>query len=199
MNDKRSSIIGFALIGIILLLYTWYSNTQREKLMQAEEQRVRDSIASIAPAQAEAADSTVLTVEATEAAQDVEAPDQQAYPEGWLAQASQAQTEYYTLENDKVRIRITSKGAQPYDVLIKDYFAYDSTELLLVRPGKSQFGFELNTNQWLKTEDLNFSPVDATDSTLTLRLQFARGGPLRRGGLGREDARRSGGQPVPDR
>ena len=166
MNEKRSSIVGFALIGVILLLFSWYNTKQMEKRQQ-EDVRVRDSIAAVTALQQEsAADTSATQVEAP--VEDVS----ESYAEGWLSEASQAATEYYTLENDKVRIRISSKGAQPYEVLIKDYYTYDSSALVLVRPDKSLFDLELNTNQWLNTSDLNFSPVASTDSTLTLRLQF---------------------------
>ena len=166
MNEKRSSIVGFALIGVILLLFSWYNTKQMEKRQQ-EDVRVRDSIAAVTALQQEsAADTSATQVEAP--VEDVS----ESYAEGWLSEASQSATEYYTLENDKVRIRISSKGAQPYEVLIKDYYTYDSSALVLVRPDKSLFDLELNTNQWLNTSDLNFSPVASTDSTLTLRLQF---------------------------
>ena len=34
MNDKRSSIFGFALIGIILLVFSWYNTKQFNKRQQ---------------------------------------------------------------------------------------------------------------------------------------------------------------------
>ncbi len=171
MDNKRSSIVGFALIGIIMLLFSWYNTKQYEKRQQ--EAMVRDSLATATaiqngenPAQADEtalADSTVLDNPA-EAAEE--------YRHHYLNEASKAETAWYTLENDKVKVRISSKGAQPYEVLIKDYYTYDSTALFLVRPDKSLFDLELNTDQWLNTSDLNFRPVGSTDSTLTLRLQF---------------------------
>ncbi len=171
MDNKRSSIVGFALIGIIMLLFSWYNTKQYEKRQQ--EAMVRDSLATATaiqngenPAQADEtalADSTVLNNPAEEA---------EEYRHHYLNEASKAETAWYTLENDKIKVRISSKGAQPYEVLIKDYYTYDSTALFLVRPDKSLFDLELNTDQWLNTSDLHFRPVGHTDSTLTLRLQF---------------------------
>ena len=171
MNDKRSSIVGFALIGIIMLLFSWYNTKQYEKRQQ--EAMVRDSLATATaiqngedPAQADGtalADSTAL---------DNPAEPAEEYRHHYLNEASKAETAWYTLENDKIKVRISSKGAQPYEVLIKDYYTYDSTALFLVRPDKSLFDLELNTDQWLNTSDLHFRPVGHTDSTLTLRLQF---------------------------
>ena len=165
MNDKRSSIIGFALIGVILLLFSWYNTKQVNQRQQ--EALLRDSLATVAALERgeEAdADTTGLDEIVPEAGED--------YQDQYLNQASQAETAYYTLENDKVAIRISSKGAQPYEVRIKDYYTYDSAALFLVRPNKSLFDLELNTNQWVNTSDLHFRPVESTDSTLTLRLQF---------------------------
>ena len=167
MNEKRSSIVGFALIGIILLVFTWYNTKQAEK-RQLQEAMVRDSLATVAAIEnSVAADAEADTLALAEAL-----PEEAAYQGAYLEEASRAETAYYTLENDKLAIRISSKGAQPYEVLIKDYYTYDSCALYLVRPNKSLLDLELNTNQWLNTSDLNFRPVESTDSTLTLRLQF---------------------------
>ena len=46
MNEKRSSIVGFALIGIILLVFSWYNTKQAAKRQQ--EAMVRDSLATAA-------------------------------------------------------------------------------------------------------------------------------------------------------
>ena len=166
MDSKRSSIVGFALIGVILLLFSWYNTKQFEKRQQ--EAFARDSLAAATAIEnGAAADSTTTALPEEEPAE--EAIDYQGQ---FLNEASQAETAYYTLENDKLRIRISSKGAQPYEVLIKDYFAYDSSALFLVRPDKSLFDLELNTNQWLNSSELGFTAVESTDSTLTLRLQF---------------------------
>ena len=172
MNDKRSSIVGFALIGIIMLAFSWYNTKQFEK--RQKEAFARDSLAAAAAIQNGAvADSAAA---AADVAPELEQPEvEPQYQEDFLEAASKAETAYYTLENEKVRIRISSKGAQPYEVLVKDYYTYDSSDLFLVRPDKSLFDLELNTNQWLNSSDLNFSPVESTDSTLTLRLQFREG------------------------
>lgn len=174
MNEKRSSIVGLALIGIIMLVFTWYNTKQVEKRQQ--EAMARDSLATAAalergelPAAAPSAADSLATGAAPEAGV---ISGEDAYRHEYLQEASRAETEYFTLENEKLRVRISSKGAQPYDVLVKDYYTYDSTALFLVRPEKSLFDLELNTDQWLNTSDLHFRPVEGSDSTLTLRLQF---------------------------
>jgi len=170
MNEKRSSVVGFALIGIIMLVFTWYNTKQVEKRQQ--EAMVRDSLATAAALErgelqepaAAAADTAAVDAEAF--------PDEEAYRHAYLQEASRAETDYFTLENDKLRVRISSLGAQPYEVQVKDYYTYDSSDLILIRPDKSLFDLEMNTDQWLNTSDLHFRLVESTDSTLTLRLQF---------------------------
>ena len=170
MNEKRSSVVGFALIGIIMLVFTWYNTKQVEKRQQ--EAMVRDSLATAAALErgelqepaAAAADTAAVDAEAI--------PDEEAYRHAYLQEASRAETDYFTLENDKLRVRISSLGAQPYEVQVKDYYTYDSSDLILIRPDKSLFDLEMNTDQWLNTSDLHFRLVESTDSTLTLRLQF---------------------------
>ena len=170
MNEKRSSVVGFALIGIIMLVFTWYNTKQVEKRQQ--EAMVRDSLATAAALErgelqepaAAAADTAAIDAEAI--------PDEEAYRHAYLQEASRAETDYFTLENDKLRVRISSLGAQPYEVQVKDYYTYDSSDLILIRPDKSLFDLEMNTDQWLNTSDLHFRLVESTDSTLTLRLQF---------------------------
>ena len=170
MNEKRSSVVGFALIGIIMLVFTWYNTKQVEKRQQ--EAMVRDSLATAAALErgelqqpaAAAADTAAVDAEAI--------LDEEAYRHAYLQEASRAETDYFTLENDKLRVRISSLGAQPYEVQVKDYYTYDSSDLILIRPDKSLFDLEMNTDQWLNTSDLHFRLVESTDSTLTLRLQF---------------------------
>ncbi len=170
MNEKRSSVVGFALIGIIMLVFTWYNTKQVEKRQQ--EAMVRDSLATAAALErgelqepaAAAADTAAVDAEAI--------PDEEAYRHAYLQEASRAETDYFTLENDKLRVRISSLGAQPYEVQVKDYYTYDSSDLILIRPDKSLFDLEMNTDQWLNTSDLHFRLAESTDSTLTLRLQF---------------------------
>ena len=172
MNDKRSSIFGFALIGIILLVFSWYNTKQFNKRQQ--EALLRDSLATAAAIERGELTEPAADTLAAEALEESEA-QLDNYQGTYLAEASRAEAAYYTLENDKIAVKISSKGAQPYEVLIKDYYTYDSSALYLVRPNKSLFDLELNTNQWLNTSDLNFRLVENTDSTLTLRLQLDEG------------------------
>ena len=143
MNEKGNSILGFALIGLILIGFSWYNTKKAGE--QAERQRfIRDSIAMV-EARSYEAQLAAADTSAVEAAVGEEfAP---LYQSQMLNEASASKTEYYTIENDKLSITLTSLGAQPYKVLVKDYYTYDSLDLYLIRPGKSSFDLEINADQ----------------------------------------------------
>lgn len=168
-SEKGNSILGFALIGIILLVFSWYNGKQAEK--QQTERFTQDSLKAAVQTAAPQADASTgeIPSEALQKADD-EAP---LYQSEYLNMADTAATEFYTLENEKVKITISSRGAAPEDVLIKEYFKSDSSELHLIRPGKSAFDLEINADQWINTSELNFSKVSSSDSALVLRLQFS--------------------------
>jgi len=169
-NGKGNSITGFALIGIILLLFSWYNTKQAEK--QAEyNKHIQDSIAALTAQQfveAHAADTAALAEVA-----DTPNVEGNLYQNQFLENASKSEETIYTIENDKLQISVSSLGAQLSNVLIKDYYTYDSLALNLIRPGKSHFNIELNTDQWLNTSELNFSLVSQKENGIVLRLYFA--------------------------
>ena len=80
------------------------------------------------------------------------------------------------LENSKIRIQLTTKGAQPYSVKVKDYYNYDSTELYLFRPGQSEYSLRVYAGEYIKTSNFNFTVASASDSVVVMRLPFRNGG-----------------------
>lgn len=169
----RKSVIGFALIGIILLLFSWYNTKQFEK--QHQQQMTLDSLAAVAAMQNVQNDSTINAAAAAAAGEMLQgnpSEDSPMYQSEFLNEASSATEEIFTLENDKIVVDITSKGAQPYRVKVKDYYKFDSTELVLLSPDKSRFDLEINANQWINTEDLYFKTISHSASDLTMRLYF---------------------------
>lgn len=171
-NEKSSSVIGFALIGIILLCFSWYNTRQLDK-RQLAEARVRDSLAAVEALNVAESDSSALDAEqAALAAEELAAADS-TREYGYLYDAAPAEEEFYTLENDKIKFTVSTRGAQPHEVLIKDYYTYDSASLVIVRPDKSLFDLEINADQWVNTSDLDFQMAEQTDTSVTMRLAFA--------------------------
>ena len=176
---NKNSVIGFILIFVIFFGFTWYQSRQYEK--QVEYQAQQDSIAR---AQQAYADSLWLAEHpedtlssATAQRQRSSAPlRQRIYKDSLLDVAHEDSAAFVTLENDKVSIVFNTKGAQPYSVMIKDYMTYDSTDLYLIKPGMSQYGLTIYAGENISTSDFVFKVAESTDSTLVMRLPFAKGG-----------------------
>ena len=176
---NKNSVIGFILIFVIFFGFTWYQSRQYEK--QVEYQAQQDSIAR---AQQAYADSLWLAEHpedtlssATAQRQRPSAPlRQRIYKDSLLDVAHEDSAAFVTLENDKVSIVFNTKGAQPYSVMIKDYMTYDSTDLYLIKPGMSQYGLTIYAGENISTSDFVFKVAESTDSTLVMRLPFAKGG-----------------------
>ena len=169
---NKNTVIGFVLIGLILFGFSWYNTKQFN-----EQERARFVADSIAQAEAlknaPKVDSVIMALNDSVArAQMAQAYAAPVYKDSLLEQASKAQEEFFTLENNKIKITFTSKGAQASQVLVKDYYTHDSLDLYLMRKGASQFAIDFYTDQQISTADFNFTKVAQSDSSLTFRLPF---------------------------
>lgn len=174
---NKNTIIGFVLIGIILIGFSWYNTKVFNEQQRA--QFVADSIARAeALKNAPEIDSTALNslpdslqMGTIQVAQEMmQTP---VYADSLLEAASKAEPQYFTLENDKLKVVFTTKGAQPYEVQVKNYYTHDSLELNLVKKDASDFALSFYTDQQISTDDFNFTKVAATDSSLIMRLSFS--------------------------
>ena len=172
----KNSVIGFVLIAFILFGFTFFQSKQARKQMEIQAQhdsialaeRIAamplDTAAAVAPA-----DSSVAGVPVSDATGAI-------YKDSTLQSAYSAEAQILVLENDKVRIEFSTKGAKPQSVLVKDFFNYDSTALYLLRPDKSEYSISLYTGEYIQTKDFNFQVAAQTDSSVVMRLPFSGGG-----------------------
>ena len=64
---------------------------------------------------------------------------------------------FYTLENDKLKLTISSKGGRPYSVQLKDFVTHDSLPLLLFEGDSTVFGLQFFADgHSIATNDLYF-------------------------------------------
>lgn len=181
---NKNSVIGFILIGVILFGFSWYQSRQYRKqaeyqaqldslaLVQMQEQMRADSIYRAEHPELYAADSLGTSASAV-------APGHTArpiYKDSSLNVASNTDASMHVLSNDKVEVTFTTKGAQPYSVMIKDYMTYDSTALYLIKPDMSEYGVTVYARESINTKNFVFDVTESTDSTLVMRLPFANGG-----------------------
>lgn len=170
----KNSVIGFVLIAAIFLGFTVFENKRAAKYAEVKAQQ--DSIA-LAQMPFDSSSVVSLGESSYEAsvADNVTAP---VYKDSCLQAASDVNSvpEMVVLENSKIRIQLTTKGAQPYSVKVKDYYNYDSTELYLFRPGQSEYSLRVYAGEYIKTSNFNFTVASASDSVVVMRLPFRNGG-----------------------
>jgi YidC/Oxa1 family membrane protein insertase len=177
--DKKS-IIGFVLIGLIMVAFFWFQSIQMKKqaAVQARidslnlvEQIRQDSIRAAWLAEHPA--DTVIAV-----TNPVAEPSRAVYTDSLLNEAAAVDSaSFFTLENEKLELTFTSQGAQPYAARIKDYKRYGGDSLYLFKDGKASLGVVVYAPNAVDTRKLNFQYVAeaSDDSTLVMRLPFSTG------------------------
>lgn len=169
----KNSVIGFVLIAAIFLGFTVFENKRAAKYADKAQQD------SIALAQMPFDSSSVVSLgESSDGASMADNVTTPVYKDSCLQAASDVNSvpEMVVLENSKIRIQLTTKGAQPYSVKVKDYYNYDSTELYLFRPGQSEYSLRVYAGEYIKTSNFNFTVASASDSVVVMRLPFRNGG-----------------------
>ena len=175
----KNSIIGFVLIFLIMLGFFGYQSKQVQK--QQAYQAQLDSIAA-AEAYAQWQQDSIWRANNPEAAaaQDAApvavAPVAPVYSDSLLNAAANAEAQLITLSNEKLEVTFTTRGAQPYSVMVKDYLTYQKEPVYLLQPGKSELGYVIYAPTAVDTRKFNFQLVSSTDSTVVMRLPFAGGG-----------------------
>ncbi len=176
----KNSIIGFVLIFLIMLGFFGYQSRQVQK--QQAYQAQLDSIAA-AEAYAQWQQDSIWRAnnpEAAAAAEAAPAPDAApaapVYSDSLLNAAASAEAQLITLSNEKLEVTFTTRGAQPYSVLVKDYLTYGKEPLYLLQPGKTELGYVVYAPTAVDTRKFNFQVAETTDSTVVMRLPFAQGG-----------------------
>ena len=180
----KNSIIGFVLIFLIMMGFFGFQSRQVKK--QQAYQAHLDSIAQ-AEAYAQWQQDSIWRANNPEAAAALEeavtpsevipaAPEAPVYSDAELNAAALAEAQYVTLANNKLEVVFTTRGAQPYSVMVKDYLTYGNEPLYILQGGKSELGYVVYAPTAIDTRKFNFQVVENTDSTVVMRLPFASGG-----------------------
>lgn len=168
----KNTWIGFLLIAAIFVGFTMLNRPSKEEL--AKRQHEQDSIAALRLAEAEAqrlSDSITAMLqaspEATAAAEQVTEEDRQARLQaayGNFAPAAQGEEKFVQLENEHVRLTLSTHGGMITQAELLGYHAAGDSlhPLCLFRGDESQMAFTLITanNRILQTSNLYFTPVE---------------------------------------
>ena len=150
----RNSIIGFVLLAAILFGYTWYSTPTAEEA--ARMQRQQDSLAAVEleqradqaaaelPKPAPVVTIPVDTLLAGADSLNVDSLRQALAADkyGVFHPSSTGSVEEIVLENERMQIGISTKGARPTVMRLKEYSTYDKTPLLLADPDSGDYGYD---------------------------------------------------------
>lgn len=148
----RNTITGLVVIALILIGYSYFMSPSKEEL---KAMHVRDSIARV---EAQRAAALEKERQADFAAQQQNTEAQQAGTEAIFKQDS-LPVEQYTLENNKIKLHINTKGGCIDYVDLKGYRTHDSLPLILWKDHKSSMGLNFYArNKQINTADLVFVP-----------------------------------------
>ena len=166
----KNTIIGLVLMAAVLIGFSWY-NTNQEKNLQGN-QTEQTSQKAADNKQQDAATKAVAT-QATTDSTDI------------FFAATQGEAHDVVLKNNKVTVKVNTKGGAISEVRLNEYKSYKDFEakkenpLLLYSAKDAGLNFKLDTKEGtLSFDNYFFTPVHATDSTVTMRLTAADGATL---------------------
>lgn len=167
---NKNNIIGFLLIAVVLIGFSWYNQPS------AEEQRaafVQDSIAKAKHAEMEKASKAAAAKRQTNAKAKVEADSTALF-----YSALKGQTKKIVLKNEKVELTLNTKGATVEKAVIKGYVGHnlqvkdgsaDAKDVTLFDGNDQSLKFMLEAKEAnIITSDLYFTPSNVTDKSVTM-------------------------------
>ena len=180
----KNTVIGFILIGAVLIGFTWLNQPSKEQL--EAQRRYRDSIMTVQYelqqaalleqlSQKEASTATIIPEDAPDSVKQV--LSQSKF--GVFASAITGTEEIITLENKNIEVRINSKGGHVCYARVKDYVTYNKDPLVLFEGDESKFNITFGTsnNLIVNTSDLFFTPIRNNDpNSVTMRLNVGEAG-----------------------
>lgn len=147
----RNQIIGFSLLAALLIAYIVYNNNAQQKY---EAEKKADSIAYAKAHPRPAIDSTKI-IEAAAKPDVVNDSIRANMPAAYHGEAKTIM-----LENSKLSLQFTTRGAYPTSALLKEYKTYGQKPLYLFNGRDNQLSLQLPFNNGsVATSDLYFTPV----------------------------------------
>ena len=156
MGMDRNTVIGFVLIGL-LLMGMFYFNNKGNAAFQAEQKRMEDSIQRAKPKV------DIVKLKADSLRFDSARREKSV---GGLLQAASATEELTTIENEVIKITFTNRGGQPKTVELKNYKTLDGKPVIIQKGDFNKISYDINSgdNQTAHTADLAFVTSTKTDN-----------------------------------
>ncbi|MBP7180299.1 MAG: membrane protein insertase YidC [Dysgonomonadaceae bacterium] len=182
----KNSLIGLLLIGAIIVAFSIYNRPSQEQLaaqkrkqdsiqlVEAERarlevaQRTTDSLTSV-PEEQGSVDSFFSASKSAISSSDsmsVSKPDSvYSLPE---------KEQLIVLENNKIKLKLSTKGGVIHSVMLKDFLRYNKDSLYFWEGDEANFNLELYNRNSVKlsTENLYFTPIISSDqNSVIMRLE----------------------------
>lgn len=164
----KNTLVGFTLIGAVVVGFSFYNRPSQEQMARA--QHYQDSVKlelqkqeDLKRIQEEAAEKAAKTVDASSI----------------FYKASKGTEKFTVLENDLIQLTVSNKGGQISKALLKEYNDQQKQPLVLFdgKDASLNIGIE-GKNENILTGQMYFQAINATDSTVTMRLKAGNGGYL---------------------
>ena len=172
---NKDTIIGFVLIALVLIGFSWWNQPSAEQIEAAKKQ---DSIEAVMKEQAEKAqkEAAAQTAKTQDNVIDSSAVDTTALFRSALTGTSQQ----VVLKNDKLQLTLDTKGGVIRKAVIKNFKSIDgANDVTLFDKADQNLNFMLAGKQEnIVTADLFFTPSEQTDSTVTMKAQAQNGGEI---------------------
>jgi len=185
MQEKKfdlNSLIGFVLLGAIMLFYFYTNQPTPQELKKEKENKtvVQDSIQKskqdLIKKDNKLKEVTAIKPSDTLALAKAEKELGDFAYSATLPSASDKET---VLENNLLKIKVSNKGGQITEVLLKNIVTYDSLPLYLIKNqnAKLNINFDTSDNRNIDTKDLFFEPTltkSGKNQILTMKLKIAK-------------------------
>lgn len=185
MEQKKldvNSLIGFVLIGGILLWMLYLNKPTEEEILKKEAEK--EAAVQQTPSEAATPEQDITFDQAvSELAEATTNGDSLALIQlqnrlgsfafsGTLPSATDNET---VLENDLLYLKVSNKGGYISEIRLKDVTDYQEKPLYLVKDGNSVFNLQFSSeNRLLNTKDLYFEPTlskNGEDQVLSMKLK----------------------------
>ncbi|RXG12295.1 protein translocase subunit yidC [Leeuwenhoekiella aestuarii] len=180
MEEKKfdkQSMIGFLLIGAILLFMLWQNQPTEEEL--AAEKAKQEQV--------EAAKASPLAAEPSEKAETAVPQDDSLALErykstlgsfAYSATLPSATDDVTEIENEVLALKVSNKGGFITEARLKNFKSYDSVPVYLIKDGNTRFNLNFSTsdNRTLNSENMYFEPTlskEGENQVLSMKLKVS--------------------------
>lgn len=171
MEEKKfdiNTMIGFLLIGAILLFMLWKNQPTPEELEKQKTEQAAKEQQQKAEKEAEKKQEEISFKEAASELAIVNPKDSLSLLKlqnklgsfAYSGTLSSAKENTTVLENEVLKLTISNKGGSIVEAQLKQHTIYDGSPVYLIKDGNSNFNLQFNAeNRILNTKDLFFEPT----------------------------------------